>query len=82
MHDLGLGTGKIMTTYVDDNGYIDPVLIDFINLQEPILTQDMILEVDENGCTPSQLDSIKMALRWIGHSLMMLMKQWIQMVTG
>ena len=40
VHDLGLGTGKVMTTYVDDNSNMDPGLIDLVAMVQSLNSGD------------------------------------------
>lgn len=40
VHDLGVGTGKVMTTYVDDNSNLDPGLIDLVAMVQSLNSGD------------------------------------------
>ena len=40
VHDLGLGSGKIMTTYIDDAGNMDPGLIDLLAMLNTLNSGD------------------------------------------
>ena len=58
VHDLGLGSGKIMTTYIDSNGNMDPGLIDLMAMLQSMNTGDAAGEATTDAkCIIFQEDS-------------------------
>ena len=58
VHDLGLGSGKIMTTYIDSNGNMDPGLIDLMAMLQSMNSGDAAGEATTDAkCIIFQEDS-------------------------
>lgn len=58
VHDLGLGSGKIMTTYIDDAGNMDPGLIDLVAMLNSMNSGDAAGEATTDAkCIIFQEDS-------------------------
>ena len=58
VHDLGLGSGKIMTTYIDSSGNMDPGLIDLMAMLQSMNSGDAAGEATTDAkCIIFQEDS-------------------------